>query len=91
VATGLYGKLVQPVLTDVGPRRALVYVGRSAEPGLPRPGTLEPVIAAARAIGAPDPYLRELEAWLPATRPEPARFVRPLRFAPAPARQPRPL
>ena len=35
--TGLYTKIVQPVVTPAGPRRALVYVGRSAVPGKPKP------------------------------------------------------
>ena len=31
--TGLYAKVVQPVLTERGPRQAIVYVARSARPG----------------------------------------------------------
>jgi gamma-glutamylcyclotransferase (GGCT)/AIG2-like uncharacterized protein YtfP len=41
VAGGLYVKVQQPVVTGAGPRRALVYVGRNAGPGQPRPGYLE--------------------------------------------------
>jgi hypothetical protein len=92
LSTGLYSKLVQPVLSADRPKRALVYVGRSGKPGPPRPGYMEPVVAAARAIGAPAGYLRELESWLPVVRPdaspEPAApRVRPIWSAPATARR----
>jgi gamma-glutamylcyclotransferase (GGCT)/AIG2-like uncharacterized protein YtfP len=49
----LYAKVVQPVITPAGIRRALVYVGRSSEPGRPRPGYLEAVIRAAKGAGLP--------------------------------------
>ena len=92
VATGLYAKVVQPVLTAGGPKRALVYVGRSADPGRPGPGYMEAVVAAARAAGAPADDLRELGGWLPnaslgasaeATVPK----VRPIWSAPDGARR----
>lgn len=75
VASGLYAKLQQPVLTGAGPRRALVYVGRGAAGGTPRPGYLEDVLAAGRAAGLPDQYLRELAMLAPARArmPEAAR------------------
>ncbi len=92
VGTGLYAKITQPVLTPRGPRRAIVYVGRSRERGPPRPGYMEGVVAAARAAGLPADYLRELEAFLPAgapaaRAPEPAAppavpAVRPTRATP---------
>jgi hypothetical protein len=66
VASRLYVKINQPVLTASGPKRALVYVARSAEPGRPRPGYLEGVIAAAQAAGLPADYVRDLAGWLPA-------------------------
>ncbi len=82
--TGLYAKVVQPVLTDAGPRKAIVYVARSSRPGVPRPGYMEGVLAAARAAGLPPEYLRELGAWAgepqdAARRPK----VRPTQAAPA--------
>ena len=53
VAGGLYIKRLFPVLTEAGPRRALVYVGRNAGPGVPRAGYLEGVLAAAAAAALP--------------------------------------
>jgi hypothetical protein len=66
--TGLYVKISQPVVTPGGARRALVYVGRSARPGKPKPGYLEGVLAAARDAGLPAEYLYELEHGEPAPR-----------------------
>jgi hypothetical protein len=85
LATGLYTKAVQPVLTASGPRRAMVYIGRSAERGEPRPGYLEAVLEAAIHAGLPQDYLKELKGWLPHAKREPGpqeRPVRPLRIAP---------
>lgn len=62
VARGLYTKISQPVVMAGGAKRALVYVGRSAEPGVPKPGYLEAVIAAARAAGLPEAYVAGLAA-----------------------------
>lgn len=59
----LYSKITQPVLTKEGPKRALVYVGRANEPGLPKPGYLEGVVAAARASDLPQKYIATLEAF----------------------------
>ena len=36
VARGLYAKIMQPVLTQSGSRRALLYLGCNAGPGRPR-------------------------------------------------------
>jgi hypothetical protein len=66
-AGGLYAKVSQMVLTDKGPKRALVYVGRSAGAGTPRPGYLEGVIAAASEADLPADYVREIGALLPRT------------------------
>lgn len=66
--TGLYAKIVQPVLTEAGPRRAVVYVGREGEGGVPRPGYMESVVAAAEAAGVPASHLASLRALLPNTR-----------------------
>jgi len=53
LAQGLYAKIAQPVLTESGPRRALVYVGANAGPGASRPDYLAEVLAAARAWSLP--------------------------------------
>ena len=86
VASGLYVKLTQPVLTERGARRALVYVGRSAGTGQPRAGYLEGVAAAARDVGLPEDYIREIDAWSPqigVARPAPTQpKVRPLWSSP---------
>jgi gamma-glutamylcyclotransferase (GGCT)/AIG2-like uncharacterized protein YtfP len=86
VAGGLYVKLTQSVITDRGARRALIYVGRSAGTGQPRPGYLEGVAAAAREAGLPADYVAEIEAWSPqiAARqaPAPKPQVRPLWSSP---------
>ena len=77
VARGLYSKLIQPVLTPGGPRKAMVYVGRSAVPGRAKPGYLEGVVAAAKAAGLPERYIQTLEAMagvVPQAKPGPAQF-----------------
>lgn len=68
LSTGLYTKISQPVVMDGGARRALVYIGRSARPGKPKPGYLEGVLAAARSWALPREYLYELEHGEPAPR-----------------------
>lgn len=65
VASGLYSKVQQAVITGRGPRRAIVYVGRNAGPGEPLPGYLDGVVEAARRLGLPPDALRELEALVP--------------------------
>ena len=84
VASGLYVKVSQMVLTDKGPKRALVYMARSAGAGTPRLGYLEEVIAAAGEAGLPTDYVREIEMLLPraagvrlAAEPAPAPAVQP--------------
>jgi len=44
---------------------ALVYIGRSREPGRPRPGYLDLVLAAARDAGLPAAYVAALARWHP--------------------------
>ena len=61
IGQGLYSKIIQPVLMAQGARKALVYIGRSAKPGVARPGYLEGVVAAARAAGLPDKYIATLD------------------------------
>jgi hypothetical protein len=72
VASGLYVKLTQPVITDRGARQALIYVARNAAPGQPRPGYMEGVAAAARAAGLPGDYIAEIEALSPQAGPRQA-------------------
>ena len=64
VAGGLYVKAYQPIATEGGLKRALIYLGRSTAPGAPRPSYLESVLAAAQAAQLPGPYLQELRSWL---------------------------
>ena len=66
VGGGLYVKVQQAVISQQGPRRVLVYVGRNAGPGRPLPGYMQGVVAAARLAALPVGYLGELETWLPA-------------------------
>ncbi len=63
VAGGLYTKAALPVTSADGVRRALIYIGRSATPGRPRPGYLNAVLAAAEVAQLPPDYLRELRGW----------------------------
>lgn len=68
VTRGLYKKAVLPVLrAGAGSVRALVYVGSVAQEGAAKPGYLENVISAARALGLPAPYISYLET-LPSLR-----------------------
>jgi len=88
LSTGLYAKVVQPVVTEQGPRRAMIYIGRSERHGTPRPGYMEGVIEAARQAGLPEDYIRSLQVWLPkapaASTPVPAQpKVRPLWTSPS--------
>ena len=64
LSTGLYTKTIQPVLTAKGPRRAMVYVGRSTKPGLPKPGYMESVVEAAAKAELPPDYVQGLGRWL---------------------------
>lgn len=77
VDRGLYVKLNQPVITASGAKRALVYVAASAQPGKPRPGYLEDILAAAAEIGLPAAYRKELGAWNPAPVVGPVKGVTP--------------
>jgi gamma-glutamylcyclotransferase (GGCT)/AIG2-like uncharacterized protein YtfP len=86
LSTGLYTKAIQPIVTARGPRRAVVYVGRSAKPGAPKEGYMEGVIEAATHAGLPQDYIRGLGMWLPRSQtsaPAPQQpKVRPLWSAP---------
>lgn len=62
VASGLYVKRPQPIVTPGGVRKALVYFGSNAGPGAPRAGYLEGMLAAARDVGLPADALAEIQA-----------------------------
>lgn len=64
LASGLYVKISQPVVVEGGARRALIYVGRSAAIGRPRPGYLEQVVAAAKERGLPEAYIAGMTRFL---------------------------
>ena len=89
LSTGLYTKTVQSVLTEQGPRRALIYVARSTTPGVPRPDYIEGVLAAAAEAGLPEEYRRELEVWSPDRPPQQRQEpkVRPIFAAPTSVRR----
>jgi len=65
IAARLYGAEMLPVVAAGNRRRALVYVARARPHGVPRPGYMEIVIAAARECGLPADYLASLQRWLP--------------------------
>lgn len=64
LASGLYVKISQPVIVPGGAKRALVYIGRSGDPGKPKPGYMEAVIAGAKAFGLPEGYVSGLNRFL---------------------------
>ena len=64
LASGLYVKISQPVIVPGGAKRALIYVGRSGEPGRPKPGYMEAVIAGAKHYGLPETYTASLNRFL---------------------------
>jgi gamma-glutamylcyclotransferase (GGCT)/AIG2-like uncharacterized protein YtfP len=59
----LYRKVTQPVISEKGIRRALVYFGRATEPGRPRPGYLDLVIAAAASAGLSEAQIAGMMAY----------------------------
>jgi broad specificity phosphatase PhoE len=90
VDRGLYAKISQPVIAAGGPRRALIYVGTASEPGTPRPGYLEAVIASAESWNLPEAYRREMKRFVrsagaisaAAATTQPVPAVRPIADAP---------
>lgn len=64
LASGLYIKINQPVVVEGGAKRALIYVGRSAQIGKPRPGYLESVIASAGSWALPEAYIAAMNRFL---------------------------
>jgi len=65
IAAGLYRPEMLPVFAAGKRRRALVYVARARPRGVPRPGYMDIVMAAARECGLPSDYVTSLQRWLP--------------------------
>jgi hypothetical protein len=65
IAGGLYRAETLPVLEAGRRRPALVYVARRRPIGLPKPGYMEVVVAAGRALELPAEYIAALQLWLP--------------------------
>lgn len=87
LSTGLYTKVIQPIVTAQGSRRAVVYVGRSTRSGTPKPGYMESVVEAATHAGLPEDYIKGLSVWLPKSQtsapPVQEPRIRPLWSAPS--------
>lgn len=71
IARGLYTKAMQPVVRQGGqPCRALIYFGTDpATGGIPAPGYMESIAAAARTAMLPPAYIAMLENFIQAGRP----------------------
>lgn len=65
IASGFYRRDFISVVAQGRVVRALVYVASSDRPGKPRPGYLELILSAARALGLPAAYVTELERMAP--------------------------
>ena len=67
IARGLYTKAVQPVLREgAASCRALIYFGTDPKSdGVPRPGYMEAIVAAAQAAGLPAAHIAMLERLVP--------------------------
>jgi len=59
---GLYAKVAQPIVAPGGVKRALVYFGANAGPGIPRADYMADIGAAARAWPLPVEGVTALEA-----------------------------
>jgi Gamma-glutamyl cyclotransferase, AIG2-like len=62
LSQGLYVKLTQAVIAERGPKRAIVYFGANAGPGVLRPAYIAEVMAAARSWPLPAGGLEALES-----------------------------
>ena len=60
---GLYDVRYFPVRHGAGRVRAMIYILRRNARGIPRPGYVEMIAAAARAWKLPEPYVRSIEWW----------------------------
>jgi hypothetical protein len=65
VAGGLYNRRMLPVLRKSWREAALVYIARRRGEGLPRPGYIDLVVAAARDWKLPERYISSLQRWSP--------------------------
>jgi hypothetical protein len=61
VSHGLYAKLIQAVIVESSPKRAIVYFGANAGPGVPRPAYIAEVLAAAKSWPLPPEGVASLE------------------------------
>lgn len=64
VEAGLYRRTTLPITVGERDRHAAAYLAASVTPGVPCPGYMEAVLAAAEACGLPAPYRAELRTWL---------------------------
>ena len=60
---GLYDVRYLPVRHGKRAVRAMIYILRRRAPGIPRPGYVEMIAAAARGWKLPEPYVRSVERW----------------------------
>jgi hypothetical protein len=67
LAGGLYRRRMFPVRMNAGMRPALVYLASREGKGVPRPGYIALVVAAARDWRLPEPYIRTLQRWSPSS------------------------
>jgi len=65
VASGLYRKSLQMVIGGKGARRALVYFGANAGPGVLKPDYFSAVLEAAKAAALPPAALAHIEGLSP--------------------------
>jgi AIG2-like family len=65
VDSGLYVRRQLPVRCAARQASALVYIASRQGEGIPRPGYIDLVVAAARDWQLPAPYIRSLQRWSP--------------------------
>ena len=65
IDSGLYLRRLLPVRHGASCARALLYIARRRGEGIPRPGYIALVLAAAREWALPEPYLCSLQRWSP--------------------------
>ena len=71
--SGLYRRVMVPVLYDRVRLNALVYLGHTSAEGRPKPGYMESVIEAAHEWELPDDYIAGLQRWTTSAWRSPAR------------------
>jgi hypothetical protein len=65
IGSGLYVRRRLPVRCAARQASALVYIARRQGEGIPRPGYIDLVVAAALEWELPAPYIRSLRRWAP--------------------------